>query len=124
MRQFFIPPHSLREGICKLEGSEAHHLKNVLRLSPGELVSLFDGNGRRCKARVVEIHKSHVLLSPENIHIYSKKGPQFYLGQSILKGKKMDLVIQKAVELGVSGIIPLTTSYCDIKNPAKGREKR
>jgi 16S rRNA (uracil1498-N3)-methyltransferase len=91
----------------RLEGAEAHHAIDVLRLKPGGRIVLFDGRGLEATAEIDRISKGMVSLKPI---LTSRTAPLPYrlvLGQAVPKGKQMDLIVQKATELGVSTIVPL-----------------
>lgn len=94
------------------------HVVKVLRLQTGDAIFIFDGKGHVFNATIVTIEKKtcHVLLQSQQSDPPAKFA--LTLAQAIIKPDKMDLIIQKAVELGVTTIIPLISQYCDIKlNP-------
>jgi len=113
MHRFFIPPQPAGKSTVILRGQEAHHLRSVLRLKAGALVELFDGRGTIYLARVTGEKDDTVLLTIEKTWQEGLSNPfPLTLAQAILKGKKMDLVCQKATELGVESMVPLHTRYC------------
>jgi 16S rRNA (uracil1498-N3)-methyltransferase len=99
-----------------LPASSSHHLCRVLRLRSGSLIELFNGQGLSYEAELTE-------ASPQaaQVHILQTRAPQplpactIHLGMSLIKPDRMDWIIQKAVELGVSRITPLQTTYGAIK---------
>jgi len=118
-RRFFAPPRAFNfsKRIVTLTADEAKHLREVLRLKPGDEVSVFDGEGKEFRARVAQARRESAELDlDEEIAPASPESPlQIELAVALLKGEKFDLVVQKATELGVTKIVPLITRYADIK---------
>ena len=100
-----------------LTADEARHLREVLRLKPGDEVSVFDGAGREFRARVTQARREFAELELENeIGPARPESPlRITLAVALLKGEKFDLVVQKATELGVVRFVPLITRFADIK---------
>ena len=100
-----------------LAADEARHLREVLRLKPGDEVSVFDGEGKEFRARVAQARREFAELElVDEIEPARPESPlRITLVVALLKGEKFDLVVQKATELGVAKIIPLMTRYADIK---------
>jgi 16S rRNA (uracil1498-N3)-methyltransferase len=115
-RRFYIPPDSIREEASVLSSDQAHHLRDVLRIRPGEEVEIFDGLGHGY-AGVVEFQDSEVRvcrLRP----LSSRESPiSLILAAALIKSAKFELVLQKATELGVDEILPLNTRLSDIQIP-------
>lgn len=118
-RRFFAPPSAFNftKGIVTLTADEARHLREVLRLQPGDEVSVFDGAGKEFRAHVVQARREFAELKlAEEIATARPESPlHITLAVALLKGEKFDLVVQKATELGVNKIVPLITRYADIK---------
>ena len=118
-RRFYAPPSAfnLTKRIVTLTADEARHLREVLRLKPGDEVSVFDGAGKEFRARVDQARREFAELDlDEEIEPARPESPlQITLAMALLKGEKFDLVVQKATELGVTKIVPLITRYADIK---------
>ena len=118
-RRFFAPPSAFNftKHSVTLTADEARHLREVLRLKPGDEVSVFDGEGKEFRARVVQARREFAELElAEQITTARPESPlQLTLAVALLKGEKFDLVVQKATELGVNKIVPLITRYADIK---------
>jgi len=90
-----------------LDGAEAHHCTEVLRLGPGDRATLFNGRGSEATAQITVATRNRVELKVLQ-HSSSEPLPcQVILAQAIPKGKNMDLILQKAVELGAAEIIPI-----------------
>ncbi len=124
MRRFYSPPDSFAHGCVTLDENETRHLRDVLRLQPGDTVNVFDGIGREFECRIEKIEKRASLVS-----VIRKTEPpaaeshlDLTLCAAILKSDKTDIAVQKAVELGVNLFIPMLTARCDVK--PKGAAKR
>lgn len=107
MHRFYIAPENWRPDALVLSEGEAHHCLHVLRLDCGDKVVLFNGLGREVTAEIASIEKSEVRFNK----LHEAQTPplrcQITLGQAIPKGKNMDLIVQKAVEIGASEIVPI-----------------
>lgn len=118
-RRFFAPPSAfnLSKRTVTLTADEARHLREVLRLKPGDEVSVFDGAGKEFRARVAQARREFAELDlDEEIQPARPESPlQITLAVALLKGEKFDLVVQKTTELGVTKIVPLMTQHADIR---------
>lgn len=127
-RRFFAPTSAFNFGkrSVTLAADEARHLREVLRLKPGDEVSVFDGEGKEFRARVAQARREFAELDlDEEIPPARPESPlQITLAVALLKGEKFDLVVQKATELGVDKIVPLTTRYADIKLRDEGDARK
>lgn len=121
MPRFLLTPESWQTGI--LAGDEARHLSQVLRIKPGETVTVFDGCGRRAEAEVLTVSRDHVSLKPSASETPPPPLPAITLAQAIPKGKNMDLIVQKAVELGIAAIHPLVTRHT-VVHPGEGKSEK
>ncbi len=107
MRHFFIDSSPATNQSVALKGSEAHHIKNVLRLIPGDSIKLFDGTGFEYEAVIKKLSVERV-----DVEILRKSratwgnGVQIIVAQAFLKEKKMDDLVRKLCELGVAKWIP------------------
>jgi len=103
----------------------AHHLGRVLRLSDGAMVSLFDGSGPAWLARLQLSGSGPALAEVMAALDGDRESPlRVVLGQGLSSGERMDLTVQKAVELGVAGIAPLTTSRSVVRLAGERAERR
>ena len=112
MHRFFVEPAAISGDLAVLTGPEARHLRAVLRLTPGEAITLFDGRGTIYEASIKQVGKNQVVCAILAAHTAKQTGPTLHLSQALLLGKKMDLVVQKATELGVAAIHPFTVARC------------
>lgn len=107
MNRFYLPPHLWHA--AQLDEAETHHAQRVLRLEAGKEITVFDGKGREALATIETFHKKNAILRLGSLQQAPRPIIEITLAQAIPKGSNMDLVIQKAVELGVTRIIPLAT---------------
>ena len=107
MHRFYIPPPDWNPRTLLLTGSEAHHCRNVLRLQPGDKAVLFNGRGAEITAEVSSTDGREVTLCKLHESRTPPLACRITLGQAIPKGKNMDLIVQKGVEIGASEIVPI-----------------
>ena len=127
MHRFYISPANWQPDALVLTGPEAHHSRNVLRLEPGDKVVLFDGRGHEITAEITASDPSQIQLRK----LHEARTPplrcRITLGQAIPKGKNMDLIVQKAVEIGAAEIAPIlsdrTIVRLDEESAASKQEK-
>lgn len=129
MRRFYAPPENFLHGGDKitLDSEQTRHLRDVLRLRAGENVNVFDGAGKEFSAAIEEIGKRETRLKiiAETMPRAPESALDLTLAVALLKGEKFDLVLQKAVELGVTRIVPLQTKRADAKlKDAREAEKK
>lgn len=116
MQHFFVTPAQVEKPCIYMEGSDVNHMKNVLRMKPGEQVEISDGDNRKyvCRVRGYEADRA-VLEILEERELDTELPSRILLFQGLPKGDKMELVIQKAVELGAAGIVPVAARRCVVK---------
>lgn len=117
MRRFFAPKENFNSEQVLLNADETKHLRDVLRLRVGEKVQVFDGKGKEFSCLIERISKKETTLKIiEEISAQKAKSDlDLTMAVALLKGEKFDLVVQKAVELGVNSFVPLVTKRCDVK---------
>jgi 16S rRNA (uracil1498-N3)-methyltransferase len=107
MHRFYVAPEDWRPDTLTLQEGEAHHCLHVLRLGRGDRVVLFNGRGREITAEIASTDGGEVRLKK----LHEAETPplrcRITLGQAIPKGKNMDLIVQKAVEIGAAEIAPI-----------------
>jgi 16S rRNA (uracil1498-N3)-methyltransferase len=119
-------PASLTSGArVELSDTAANHVTRVLRLPVGAPLILFNGWGGEFAATLAAIDKRRVLVDVGRFQDQEREPPlQIWLAQGVSRGERMDYTIQKAVELGVSRIIPLFTEHCGVQLQGERLEKR
>ena len=115
MRRFFIDPGNINKECATITEQEARHLAFSLRLRPGNRIELFDGMGMVYQAEITAIGKSTVETRILNRQSHQEQPPFLSVAQAVVKGKKMDLIVQKATELGITALQPIIAQHCDIK---------
>jgi 16S rRNA (uracil1498-N3)-methyltransferase len=117
MRRFYAPPENFHEQNVILSEEETRHLRDVLRLRIDDEVSVFDGSSRefKCVIKTIEKKSSTLSLVEEIPPASPESNLELTIAATVLPGDKYDLVIQKAVELGVVELIPLVTTRCEVK---------
>jgi 16S rRNA (uracil1498-N3)-methyltransferase len=127
MHRFYIPAENWNLDSLQLDEAESHHALDVLRLKAGDRAVVFNGKGAEATVEIASVAKKSVGLRA--VH-HAKSAPlrcQITLAQAVPKGKNMDLIVQKATELGAAAIAPLlserTVTQFDGDDAARKREK-
>jgi 16S rRNA (uracil1498-N3)-methyltransferase len=103
----------------------AEHVARVLRMNAGDMLTVFNGDGYDYAATLISIGKRDVTVRIEDREPISNESPlKLTLAQGVARGEKMDLIVQKATELGVARIVPLFTERSEVKLDASRAEKR
>jgi 16S rRNA (uracil1498-N3)-methyltransferase len=108
-----------------LEGGAARHLTRVLRLRVGEALTLFNGSGGEYAASIEQSQGGRVAVAIGGQRAIERESPlALTLAQGVSRGERMDLVVQKATELGVSGLVPVLTERSVVRLTAQQAERR
>lgn len=123
MQRFFLSQNLAEE--MEITGADAHHIGRVLRMKPGDTISVSDPGGQAAVARILSIDSEKVSLKLIQKILSETEPPlKLWLAQGMPKADKLEFIIQKAVELGAAGIIPVKTETAVVKYDAdKGRVK-
>lgn len=117
MYQFFVGPDCIAAETVVITGRDVNHIRNVLRMKPGEEICVSngtDGKEYRCEIEVLE--EDRILCRVRSVKENSAELPaRVHLFQGLPKADKMELIIQKAVELGVCEIVPVSAGRCVVK---------
>lgn len=109
----------------KLDDKASHHIARVLRAKIGDELTLFNGEGDEYGAIIINIDKKGVEVEVTKLIERNVESPiNICLAQGIARGEKMDFIVQKAVELGVTTIFPLITERCNVRLDNAREEKR
>ena len=116
MEKFFVNPEDVVETSINIHGTDVNHIKNVLRLPVGKEILINDRQGvdYKCIIRMIDSQ----VIQTEIIEVLDKSTEPIVkttLYQSLIKGEKMEFVIQKAVEIGVTTIVPIITDRCVVR---------
>ncbi len=118
-RSFFVEPGTIQGRRAEITGQPAHQIGRVLRLRPGDTVELLDNSGFVCVARIELITRDAVDAEVlERRRPDTEPGVRLELYQSLLKGQKMEWVLQKGTEIGVSRFVPLLSERC-VSRPSR-----
>ncbi len=125
MHQFFVTPMQVKEDRIYIEGQDVNHIKNVLRMKTGEQLKISDGNNKRylCEVETMTAQEVCVRIIEEQ-QVNTELPSKIYLFQGLPKGDKMELIVQKAVELGVYEVIPVATKRAVVKLDEKKAAKK
>lgn len=125
MYRFFVEPSQVEDHTIRILGSDVNHIKNVLRMKTGEEILISSGDDLEYACYIEELGDkevlAHVMYVQEAGYELSSR---IYLFQGLPKGDKMELIIQKAVELGVHEVIPMATRRAVVKLDGKKEENK
>ena len=116
MSTFFVDPDAITPPTIRMTGDLLHHLRDSLRLHPGDSLTLNDGRGTRYRVEVTQVTSQAIdsrIIEQQSEP--ARRTSPIVLGQALIKGDKMDWVIQKATELGVDTIVPIHSTHSVIK---------
>lgn len=125
MHHFFVTPDQVKDEYIYIEGSDVNHVKNVLRMKQGEMLQICDGNNKKYICEIDDMTSEYVrALIKEEVGTDTELPSRIYLFQGLPKSDKMELIVQKAVELGVYEIIPVVTKRAVVKLDDKKAGKK
>ncbi len=125
MQHFFVEPEQVKLNSIYIYGSDVKHIKDVLRMKVGEKIEISDGNNKKYLCEIIDLAEEQIIVEIiEEIESDSELPVKVCLYQGFPKGDKMDLIVQKAVELGVHEIIPVMTKRTIVKLDEKKAAKR
>lgn len=125
MYQFFVEDTQIGKEYITITGGDVNHIKNVLRMRPGEKIRVSSRSGQDFFCEIAELTDDFVQADILDEEAPSTELPsRIYLFQALPKGDRMESVIQKAVELGVYEIIPVAMRYCVVKLDEKKAAKK
>ena len=117
MYQFFVEPSRIQGTRVVITGNDVNHIKNVLRMQPGEEIAVSNGeDGKEYRCGIEDLYEDEIIctlrfVKEDGVELPSK----IYLFQGLPKADKMELIVQKAVELGIHEIIPVSTKRAVVK---------
>ncbi len=125
MPRFYLAKGNIQDKRASIAGPELEHMKKVLRLKPGECVTLFDDEGWEHEAIIQSYGARDAQLEILTSFQPKRESPlDITLAQAIGKGEKMDWVVEKATELGVQAVLPFFSSYTVPRLTADKMQKR
>src|SRR6266536_134962 len=127
MHRFYVSPENWNPDALALSGSEAHHARDVLRTKHGQKLVLFNGLGHEITAEIIDSSGDEIQLRKLHEAETPPLRRRIILGQAIPKGKNMELIVQKAVEIGAAEIAPIisdrTIVRVDLESAAQKQAK-
>jgi len=120
--RFFISPDQISGPHISITGEDVRHIATVLRMQAGDELLLCDGEGAEYTVAITRVERSGITTEITGQSKRELRSPRVTLGQGLPKSDKMDLIVQKATELGVAGVVPLVTERAIVK--IRDEEKR
>lgn len=125
MYHFFVKPAQVSADTVEIRGGDVNHIKNVLRMKAGEEIAVSDGFGHGYRCRVESFLNDRVTAAiVERREVSSELPSRIVLFQCLPKSDKMELIVQKAVELGASAVVPVASKRCVVKLDNKKAESK
>src|SRR5829696_3746690 len=119
MPRFYIAPHAWNPDRLALDTAEAHHAADVLRMKAGDRATVFNGEGAEAEVEIVKLSRTQMELRRIGLQKTPALACRITLAQAVPKGKNMELIIEKATELGAAAIAPLLSE----RTIARGSEE-
>lgn len=112
MRRFFVPPGTLAANSVSIDGALYAHIAKVLRMKTGDQLILCDGTGAEADAEITNVADDYLMATILRVKKYKQTAgtPVITIQQALPKGDKLDLIIEKATELGAVGVTPFNSS--------------
>ena len=125
MYRFFVEPSEIGQNTVQITGNDYNHIKNVLRMKPGEQILVSNGQDREYVCRIHHFEEAQIIADIVDVNGPKRELPvTVTLFQALAKGDKMETVIQKMVELGVGRVVPVSTKRAVVKLDAKKSEAK
>jgi 16S rRNA (uracil1498-N3)-methyltransferase len=122
---FYTPADKIAGDTLTIEGEEAKHILSVLRHGAGDVIDVVDGRGTKCKVLIEEVSRDFLqgkILS--RTHMENEPECRISLAQAVCRRERMDFLIEKATEIGVSSVIPIITERNTVKINDVSRERK
>lgn len=113
IRRFFVTPDKIVDNEIIVDGDEFQHMTKVLRYKVGFKAIVCANDGYEHSCTITKLDRNQATLKIDESKLIDKKNIKLVLFAGLLKNNKLDLVVQKSVELGVDTVIPFTSAYCD-----------
>jgi len=125
MSRFYVRPEAVKDGRIYIEKDESHHIIDVMRLCEGDPVTVFDGTGKEYKGKIASAENKKVVIDVSETKTAVRKRPvSISLAQAIPKKDKMDLIVQKATELGADEILPVESARTIVRPKGERRQHK
>ena len=124
MHKFFVPENNIKDNIAIITGDDVKHIYKVLRLKIGDKININNCIGKEFLGEIKSIDKALITCNIiENININNESNIKIHLYQGLPKAVKLELIIQKATELGVMSVTPVITERVIVKNELSESKK-
>ncbi len=125
MHRFYVTPEQIKDDIITIKGTDVNHIKNVLRMKQGEEIVICNGHAKDCYCIINEVSDHEIIAKIQSEQdTEAELKTKITLFQGLPKKDKMELIIQKAVELGVYEIVPVMTKRVIVKLEDKKKEEK
>ena len=125
MPRFYVESSQISDNEIRITGSDVNHIKNVLRMKQGEEIIICNGQGKDCYCIISRVSEHEILANIESVQeTGTELSAKITLFQGLPKQEKMEWIIQKAVELGVTEIVPVMTRRVIVKLDDKKKEEK
>ena len=125
MHRFFVDRSQVNDAEVVITGADVNHIRNVLRMKPGDVFLAACGDEWEYTCRIESVEQDQVLAKIEDAQMPGKElRSQIFLFQCLPKSDKMDLIVQKAVELGAYAVVPVQAERSVVRYDAKKAAKR
>jgi 16S rRNA (uracil1498-N3)-methyltransferase len=122
--RFAVSSASIDGALALVEGAELHHMRNVMRLQPGTEIALFDERGAEYAGRIRSFDAGRALVDVAAVPARGESAPQIILAASIIKGPRMDFLVEKAAELGAVELWPMVCERSVVRDTGAERLAR
>ncbi len=125
MHRFYVNQNQITDQAVRIAGPDVNHIKNVLRMKQGEEIIICNGQGKDCYCIIDRVSENEIIALVQTVKdTETELGTRITLFQGVPKSDKMELIIQKAVELGVYEIVPVMTKRVIVKLDDKKKEAK
>lgn len=125
MQRYFVEPEAIQQETVTITGDDVKHITRVLRMEAGDEVIVCDGVGHAYRVELAELGSEQVTgRIIEKLDTTSEARVKITLAQGLPKGDKMDLIVQKGTEVGISRFLPVEMSRCIVQYDQKKEQKR
>ncbi|HKV56088.1 MAG TPA: RsmE family RNA methyltransferase [Candidatus Binataceae bacterium] len=122
--RFAIGAQAIVGGRARLTGAELHHLRNVMRLAAGAEVILLSGDGTEYTGRVAGFEPDAAIVTIGEANDTDREPVRLILAAALIKGPRMDFLVEKSAELGAAELWPLLCTRCQVRDPGSARLER
>ncbi|HUN56791.1 MAG TPA: RsmE family RNA methyltransferase [Candidatus Binataceae bacterium] len=122
--RFIVSNQAIKDGIARVTDGELHHLRDVRRLGIGNLIELIDEAGSAHIGHLARFEADAAIVVLHDNSVPNLSEARIILAAALIKGPRMDFLVEKAVELGASELWPLITARCVVQSPSIDRRQR